>query len=143
MNKIKANKIIIFILVLLGLFAANWANAAADLDINTPAINALKASMQARHSQLGPHFSSGAIGLTQDGLIAVHDATAVPLKDRQGINGLVAEENADRSKLYKEIANANKHPEWEGSIRDSFAGRWIDKAQSGWWYQGAGGWAKK
>ncbi len=99
--------------------------------------------MQARHSQLAPHYNSGAIGLTKDGLIAVHDATAVPLKDRQGINGLVAEENADRTKLYKEIASANKHPEWEGSIRDSFAGRWIDKAQAGWWYQGAGGWAKK
>jgi uncharacterized protein len=137
------NKLIVFISVLLGLFTANWASAAADLDINTPAINALKSSMQARHGQLAPHYNSGAIGLTQDGLIAVHDATAVPLKDRQGINGLVAEENADRSKLYKEIASANKHPEWEGSIRDSFAGRWIDKAQSGWWYQGAGGWVKK
>ena len=136
-------KLIFSFLILLGLFAATWANAAPDLDINTPAINALKASMQARHSQLAAHYNSGAIGLTNDGMIAVHDATAVPLKDRQGINGLVAAENADRTALYKEIANANKHPEWEGGIRDSFAGRWIDKAQSGWWYQGAAGWVKK
>ena len=132
-----------FMFVLLGLFAANWANAAPDLEINTPAINALKASMQARHSQLAAHYNSGAIGLTKDGAIAVHDATAVPLKDRGGINSLVAAENADRSALYKEIASANKHPEWEGGIRDSFAGRWIDKAQAGWWYQGKDGWAKK
>ena len=132
-----------FMFVMLGLFAATNSFAEADLDVNTPAINAIKASMQARHSQLAAHYNSGAVGLTQDGLIAVHDTTAVPLKDRGGINGLVADENADRTKLYKEIANANKHPEWEGGIRDSFAGRWIDKAQAGWWYQGKDGWAKK
>jgi len=136
-------KIITSFIILVTLFSAGWANSAPDLDINTPALNALKASMQGRHGQLSPHYNSGAIGLTNDGMIAVRDATAVPLKDRQSINGLVAAENADRAALYKEIANANKHPEWEGGIRDSFAGRWIDKAQSGWWYQGAGGWAKK
>ena len=135
--------LISFMFVFFGLFATTSAFAEADLDVNTPAINALKASMQARHSQLAAHYSSGAIGLTKDGLIAVHDATAVPLKDRGGINSLVAEENADRNKLYKEIASANKHPEWEGGIRDTFAGRWIDKAQAGWWYQGKDGWAKK
>lgn len=130
-------------LILVALFAANWANAEPNLEVNTPAINALKASMQARHSQLAAHFNSGAVGLTKDGLIAVHDASAVPLKDRAGINSLVSAENADRSALYKEIASANKHPEWEGGIRDTFAGRWIDKAQSGWWYQGTSGWVRK
>ena len=136
--------IVSFLLVLVGLFVTNLAIAAEpDLEIDTPAINALKNSMQARHNQLAPHYNSGAVGLTSNGLIAVHDASAVPLKDRQGINGLVAAENADRSALYKEIAGANKHPEWEGGIRDSFAGRWIEKAQSGWWNQGAGGWVKK
>ena len=129
--------------VTLSLFAAISAVAEADLDVNTPAINAIKASMQARHSQLAAHYNSGAVGLTKDGLIAVHDTTAVPLKDRGGINTLVSAENADRNALYKEIASANKHPEWEGGIRETFAGRWIGKAQSGWWYQGKDGWAKK
>lgn len=117
--------------------------AAPDLEINTPAINALKNSMQARHSQLAPHYNSGAVGLTKDGLIAVHDASALPLKDRPGINALVAAENADRSKLYQEIATANGHPEWQGEVQNTFAQRWIDKAQRGWFYQGAGGWVKK
>ncbi len=135
--------IVSFMLVLAGLLAVNWASAAPNLEINTPAINALKNSMQNRHGQLATHYNSGAIGLTKNGLIAVRNAKAVPLKDRQGINGLVAAENADRSKLYKEIATANGHPEWEGGIRDSFAGRWIDKAKGGWYYQNAGGWAKK
>ena len=119
------------------------AYSAPNLEIDTPAINALKNSMQERHAQLAPHYSNGAIGLTSDGLIAVRDAKALPLKDRQGINTLVASENADRNKLYQEIATANGHPEWQSSIQDSFAGRWIDKAQGGWYYQNAGGWKQK
>jgi uncharacterized protein YdbL (DUF1318 family) len=67
----------------------------------------------------------------------------VPLKDRQGINALVAAENADRNALYKEIAAGNGHPEWRGDIQGTFAGRWIDKAQGGWYYQNDSGWAKK
>lgn len=136
-------KLILSLVIIVSMFAASWVSAAADLEINTPAISALKASMQARHGQLSPFYSSGAIGLTKDGMIAVKDATAVPLKDRGGLNGLVSAENADRANLYKEIAAANGHPEWQGDIQNTFAGRWIDKAQSGWWYQGAGGWVKK
>jgi uncharacterized protein len=123
--------------------ATNLASAAADLEVNTPAISAIKASMQARHSQLSPFYNSGAVGLTQDGKIAVKDATAVPLKDRGSLNSLVLAENTDRTKLYKEIAAANGHPEWQGDIQNTFASRWIDKAQSGWFYQSAGAWAKK
>ena len=135
--------IVSFLVIAATLFSASWVSAAADLDINTPAISAIKNSMQSRHNQLAPHYASGAIGLTMDGTIAVHDTTAVPLKDRQGINALVSAENSDRSKLYKEIAVANNHPEWEGEIRNTFAGRWIDKAQGGWWYQNNGVWVKK
>lgn len=118
--------------------------AAADLEINTPAIAALQSSMQARHGQLAGHYDSGAVGLTRDGLIALRDANAVPLKDRQGVNTLVAAENKDRNALYKEIAVANGHPEWEAEVRGTFAGRWVQKAQAGWWYQNASGaWVKK
>ncbi len=123
---------------------SNFVQAAApDLEINTPAISAIKNSMQARHTQLLPHYNSGAVGLTADGFIAVKDATAVPLKDRGGINSLVSAENSDRAKLYKEIAAGNGHPEWEGDVKQTFAGRWIDKAQGGWFYQSGGGWVKK
>lgn len=132
-----------FLMVVMTLLSTSWVHAAPNLEINTPAINALKKSMQTRHSKLAAHYKSGAIGLTQNGLIKVRDAKALPLKARRGINGLVSAENADRSKLYKEIATANGHPEWESGIRDSFAGRWIDKARKGWYYQTKDGWAKK
>lgn len=132
-------KKLLMVLLLLPLLAL----AAADLEINTPAISALKNSMQARHGQLAGFYASGAVGLTRDGLIALRDANAVPLKDRQAVNALVVAENNDRNGLYKEIATANGHPEWEAEVRSTFAQRWVQKAQGGWWYQDAGGWAKK
>jgi uncharacterized protein len=124
-------------------FATTVAGAAADLDINSPAVTAIQASMQARHNQLLPHYNTGAVGLTGDAFIAVKDAAAVPLKDRGGLTGLVKDENADRANLYKELAAANGHHEWQGEIQQTFAGRWIDKAQAGWFYQKAGAWVKK
>ena len=137
-------KLLLGFIMLTSLLAANFTQAAEpNLDVNTPAIIAIKASMTARHSQLLPHYVSGAVGLTKDGFIAVKDATAVPLRERGGINSLVADENTDRAKLYKEIAAGNGHPEWQNDIQNTFAGRWIDKAQAGWHYQSGGAWVKK
>lgn len=140
-------KLLLSFLVAASIFVAIGSNfvqaAAPDLEVNTPAVSAIKASMTARHSQLLPHYNSGAVGLTKDGFVAVKDATAVPLKDRGGINSLVSAENADRAKLYKEIAAGNGHPEWEGDVRQTFAGRWIDKAQGGWFYQSGSAWVRK
>lgn len=118
--------------------------AAADLEINTPAISALKNSMQDRHRDLADLYASGAVGLTRDGLIAIRDISAAPLNKRQSINSLVAAENQDRNALYREIAVANNQPDWEGRVRSTFADRWVQKASSGWWYQNASGaWTKK
>jgi len=136
-------KILFSLMLLSALLASQFVAAAADLEVNTPAVSALKNSMQARHAELAPYYASGAIGLTKDGFIAVKDANAVPLAQRGALTGLVKSENADRSNLYKEIAIANNHPEWQAEIQSTFAGRWIDKAQGGWYYQGAGGWVKK
>lgn len=129
-------------LILLSL-SIQYVQAAVDLEVNTPAIAAIKNSMQKRHEQLASLYASGAVGLTKDGLIGVRDTSAVPLKDRQSINGLVAAENSDRNALYKEIANGNGHPEWLGEIRSTFALKWIEKAQAGWWVQSNDGWVKK
>jgi uncharacterized protein YdbL (DUF1318 family) len=115
------------------------AQAQADLEISSPAIRSLTAAMESRHAQLKPLYESGAIGLTADGLVDVRDMNAVPLAQRNALRKLTAEENADRSALYREIARANKHPEWEGDIRQIFAKRWIERAPRGWWYRDAGG----
>ncbi len=116
--------------------------AQPDIKISTPGTNKLKASMTARHQQLLPFYTSGAIGMTGNALLVVRDAKAVPLKQRNAVKQIVAEENRDRNQLYKEIAVANKHPEWEGEIRNIFARQWIVNAPGGWWYDN-GGWKQK
>jgi len=117
--------------------------ADVNIDISSPPVKKIRDSMTARHSQLAPYYSSGAIGLTQDAMIDVRDLAAVPLPERNSLRKLVADENADRQALYREIARANGHPEWEGDIRQIFAKRWIDKKQAGWYYRGADGqWRK-
>ncbi len=119
------------------------AQANADINIQSPAINTIRASMEARFATLKPFYDNGSVGMTGDGLITVRDLNAVPLRDRKTVNTLVADENRDRNALYKEIARANGHPEWEADIRNTFAKRWVDNAPAGWWYQDGGGWKKK
>jgi len=55
----------------------------------------------------------------------------------------VADDNRDRNAVYREIAVANGHPEWESQIRDVFAKQWVASARSGWWYQQGGSWRQK
>jgi uncharacterized protein YdbL (DUF1318 family) len=120
------------------------ALAQANLEINTPASAGLQSSMQQRHTQLEGFYTKGAVGLTRDGNIALRDANAVSLPQRQQVNSLISAENQDRAALYREIARANGKPEWENDIRATFAQRWIQKAQPGWYYQNASGaWARK
>ena len=126
-------------MLVLALAAAGQALAQANLEINTPAIAGLQARMQQRHSQLAGRYASGAVGLTRDGNVALRDANAVPLAQRQQVNSLVAAENQDRASLYREVARANGKPEWENDIRATFAQRWIQKAQPGWYYQNTSG----
>jgi uncharacterized protein YdbL (DUF1318 family) len=126
------------------LLLAGSAFAQANLEVNAPAVAAVQSSMQKRFGELQPHYATGAVGLTRDGFVALRDANAVPLAQRQQVNGLVAAENQDRTALYREIARANGKPEWEGDIRATFAQRWIDKAQGGWYFQNnAGTWTRK
>ncbi len=120
------------------------AEAQADIDISSPAIRALTASMKSRAGDLDALFGSGAIGLTSDGLVEIRDANSVPLADRNKVRKLVSDDNADRNSLYREIAGANGHPEWEADIRSTFAERWIANARSGWYYKSkAGAWTQK
>jgi uncharacterized protein YdbL (DUF1318 family) len=130
-------------LMLIGIAPA-YAQSQPDFNIQTPAITAIQSRMEQRFDNaLRPHFDSGALGFTEDGLVVVRDAAALPLKDRVPVNTAVADENRDRKAVYREIAVANNHPEWEGQIRSVFAKQWVDSARSGWWYQRGGAWKQK
>jgi uncharacterized protein YdbL (DUF1318 family) len=125
--------------------AAHAQDADAALNVSSPAVTRIKQSMAGRFGQLEKFFASGAVGLTNDGMVDVRDLNAVALPDRATVKRLVAEDNADRAQLYKEIAKASNHPEWESDIRKSFARRWVATgAKSGWYYQDDGGaWKQK
>jgi len=118
---------------------------AVNIDISTPAIVAIQSRMERRFaSSLEPHFTSGALGFAADGLVVLRDASLVGLKDRVAVTQSVADENRDRRAVYREIAVANNHPEWEAQIRETFAKQWVASARAGWWYQAAdGGWKQK
>jgi hypothetical protein len=124
---------------------AAQAQPKADLEINTPAVTALRESLRQRHREhLRDYYLSGAIGLTQDGLVAMREATAVPLAQRQQLAAQIAADNQDRVALYREVARANQHPEWESEIRATFAKRWVERIPAGWYYQDASGvWVRK
>lgn len=121
------------------------AHAQADLDIESPQVRAIQARMAERfRATLEPHFASGALGFTRDGRVEVRDAAAVPLAARAAVKQAVAEDNRDRDAVYREIAVANGHPEWEAQVRDTFAAQWIERAATGWYYQDAtGAWKRK
>ena len=116
-----------------------------DLNINTPAVQQIQARMQERfQSDLRPFFDSGAVGFTNDGMVEVRELSAVPLPKRASLKQLVADDNRDRTAVYREIAVANGHPEWEPQVREAFAERWIANARTGWYYQDASGsWQRK
>jgi uncharacterized protein YdbL (DUF1318 family) len=126
--------------VLALLVPAAAAQEQANLDISTPQIRAIIASMHARFQHLKPFFISGVVGVTAQGTIAVRDAGSVPLAQRAMLLGLIAQQNRDLSLLYTEIAKANGHPEWASDIRTVFAKRWMAHArQNGWYYRDSGG----
>lgn len=127
----------------LAFFVANAHAQQPDINISSPAIRTLKGAMEQRHRRLRPFYNSGAVGMSGNGLIVLRDAKQVPLKQRNEVKKMVADENRDRNRLYKEIATANGHPEWEPDIRGIFAARWVGNAPGGWWYQRNGKWQQK
>jgi len=121
------------------------AHAEVNINISSPAIVEITDRMENRFSsQLKPHIDSGVVGFTNEGFIDIVDAKALALKDRQIVKKFVADDNRDRKALYRELAVANGHADWEESIRNVFIKLWREKARSGWKYQdAAGAWQTK
>lgn len=127
------------------LIPAAYAADVPNLLVQTPAVQAIQARMRTRfEGSLQALFDSGAVGFTHDGMVAMKYAAKVPLAQRAQANAVVADENRDRAALYREIANANNHPEWEAQVRAIFAKTWVERAHAGWYYQDASGaWQRK
>lgn len=119
--------------------------AGVDVNVSTPAIRNLKATMAGRFPQLQPLYGKGAIGETNNGLLAIRDTGALSLKEKADVNRLVEQENADRQALYAEIIRANNLDTSKLSeVQRLFANSWRDKSSPGWWVQSDDGqWRKK
>jgi len=132
-----------FLVVRLG--PAEAQAAAVDVNVSTPAIRNIRASLANRFPQLQPLYGKGAIGETNTGLIAARDIGALSLKEKADVNRLVEQENADRQVLYTEIIRANRlDPGQLGEIQRLFANSWRDKSAPGWWIQQDNGqWGRK
>ena len=130
---------------LMSLLISSAQAEGVDISIRTPAIQAIQDRMAERfHDQLQSHFDSGALGFGNDGLIVIREASKIGLKDRVSVNEHVADDNRDRKAVYREIAVANGHAEWEQQIRETFAKQWVASAHAGWWYQASdGNWKQK
>ncbi len=121
------------------------AYAQADINVTTPNIRALKASLKERFPSLKPLYEAGVIGETNDGLLSIRSLEGLSLKEKADTKKLVEAENSDREKLYTEIAKANDLPsDTIPQIKELFANSWIKDAKPGWWIQKDNGeWVKK
>lgn len=106
---------------------------ASQLTMQSSEIERLRVQMQNRYVEMKPELDAGVIGLGSDGFVAVREPEAVPIADRARLRALVANENADRSALYRQIAMLNDEPSWQSPLRDVFAQRWIVRAAPDWW----------
>jgi uncharacterized protein YdbL (DUF1318 family) len=119
--------------------------AEPDVNVTTPAIRALKDSIQQRAASITPFMDSGNAGIADSGLLAIRTSDGLGLKDKAALSRLIDAENRDREALYSEIAKANNFsPDKIEDIKKIFAGSWIKNARTGWWIQDAdGNWKKK
>ena len=123
----------------LSLFISS-AHAEVNINISSPAIVEITSRMKSRYdTSLKNYLDKAIIGFSNTGFIEILNAKALGLKDRQKVKKLVADENRDRKALYRELAVANGHPDWEQAIQNVFVKTWRDKAHAGWKYQDATG----
>jgi uncharacterized protein YdbL (DUF1318 family) len=116
-----------------------------DINVTTPAIRALKDSIQQRAESIRPFMDSGNAGIAGSGLLVIRSSDGLSLKDKAALSRLIDAENRDREALYAEIAKANNFsPDRIDDVKRIFAGSWMRNARSGWWIQdSSGNWKKK
>lgn len=126
-------------------FGVGAAYAQVDIDVSTPAIRAVRASIEERHAKLLPSYDTGAVGISRKGYLEVRDLAELSLKEKAALKKLVEAENTDRKRLYEEIVKGNGlNREDIDQVEMIFAAEWRERARPGWWYQtDQGEWRQK
>ncbi len=113
--------------------------------VSNAAIRGLKDQIAQRHRELLPYYKQGQVGINRDGFLEVRQTGGLGLPQVASLKRLVEADNADRSRLYEEVAKAlNLKPDQVPQIRRIFAKQWRDKADAGWAVQSDDGqWGRK
>lgn len=116
-----------------------------DIEVNTPAIRAIKERRTKRFPNLKPHFAKGLLGEGNDATVKIRSEEGLAAKEKADFKKLVSEENGDRDALLKEILKANKLDETHlPKLRKIYAADALHKvAEKGWWIETDGGWKQK
>ena len=121
--------------------------AGEDIDINltTPAIRKVIASMKSRNRKIDTFKKKGTIGETFSGKLEIRDYEGLGGSEIRTIKQLVKAENSDRNLLYRELANANDISASDiNRIEEVFGITHKNRLESGEWYKGDDGqWNKK
>jgi uncharacterized protein YdbL (DUF1318 family) len=116
-----------------------------DINVRTPAIRQLIAGRKRRFPSLAPLFKQGALGENNRGLVEIRTLEGLSLRDKSRAKALSQQENQDRQRLYRALAEANNIPTNKVTeIATIFAGVNRREAQAGWWIQQPNGsWGKR
>jgi uncharacterized protein YdbL (DUF1318 family) len=121
-----------------------WAAEEEVFKVNTPGAAKIQARQAERLDEVLALKRAGALGETKQGTLVVKDAGKLKPLQAKKAEKVVADENADRADLYKEVVKANGLPSnREKNVAASFARSFQGMSPSGTWIEGADGWTQK
>jgi len=113
--------------------AAEPIKDAINLDIGTPPVIITRHSIAQRTSRLVRFYEAGEIGLGDDGLIYLRDASKMTLAKHQIAEKLIDTENEERKTLVFAIADGNGRRDAQPEVWTLMRQRWQQQFKSGWW----------
>ena len=127
-------------------FQPAYAQDVATPEVSNPGIRKIIDSRARRVSAINQYKSSGVLGENNRALLEIRQLDAISdLRERADAQKLVREENADRERMYEEIAvEKNIDRSQLPRIRENYAARLRENARSGDWIQRPDGrWQQK
>ena len=118
---------------------------AAEFNLESPKLEAIKASLKSRVPDIIEQKRAGVLGETNDGLISIHDPLKLKPLQAKKIQDLVKGENLDRQSLYQEVVRSNHLvPDHLAKVKESFSRSFQAESPSKTWVQAADGtWSQK
>jgi uncharacterized protein YdbL (DUF1318 family) len=133
-----------WISIFLPVAGADEISQGPSLKLSTPKAKEIQDRQAKRLKAIDEFKKKGVIGETEQGLIETRDASAVKGLARNLLDKIVADENADREELYKELAQANSLSATTlSAMRRSFYESFKKASPAGSWYKTGGEWKKK